>query len=471
VQVFLKIQKFFFIVILFGLCHACSNSIYSLENAPQGTSFVDENGDIVTSENSDALVELRHDETGKTLFTFHLSDDVDLENLVVERTATTTLIYFPSESDKTGLGDMVTVFVPCTPSTSALRVCAEATSADDMSEACDNTNVLLTRLADESGDYVWNNVDFRSGITDCKVEIATEEASVGVQSTVALPAYVSFQGPEGLEVDPDTAPQCLLLCDDPVLDAGGLSGSYTCNDPSITGPTDDISGTQFSCSAIFETGEVAQTFISRYLTDETPGFVWTFQNSSTVTLDLFNYNYLLPGQQESLAQCQFQCEMYVEGEGSFEFHVNDSDTLSYTVTGYDADNIYFLNPNDLIPVLAGLDGGVEGVDALIVTDGNDGTSYSFELAADDFANVFGFEKIDLDNGAVNEITLNADAVITTSDSHSLIVFGDAQDAVHLTDIGWSEGSDIVEKEGIDCIELTSGQATLYLQEDLEWSED
>ncbi|MBX7149683.1 hypothetical protein K1X76_11470 [bacterium] len=469
ISTILKFNKITFLVLAalsLLLFSSCSNRKLLLRNAPAGTVFTDEDGNIITKVALGHSAQLRNSQTNAVLFDFTPNNDINLTNLEISRSENGTVINFPSESDKDGLGNTLTLFVACNPSSSGVRFCPAVTSADDLSASCDGA-ILLTTQAEESGSYLWANATTRSGLSDCEVEVNIDDVNGGAQGTIVFSYSFSFLGPDGIDITPETAPDCLLACDDPTLDAGGVSGRYACNDPAITGPTEDISGTSFSCQSSFEGND--QNFVTNYLT-RTPSFTWTFLTESIATLDLANYNFLLSDEENNLVACEFQCEAFIEGEGSFEFTINDGEFLTYTVTGYDTDNTYFVDPDHLDPVLAGIDGGPVGVDTLVITDSNDNTDYSFTLGTGDFEHVTGFEIIDLDNGVVNSIFVDADSLLATSDTASLLILGTELDSIGLVDTTWEESATTVEINGVTCNELTNGEATLYLQEGITWGQ-
>lgn len=444
------VMAFCVVLTPFLSCNQDSAQTYTLENAPEGYQFTNTSGEVLTSLKSNAddmTVQLRSEE-GSVDLEFTVTGSVDLDRLTLERDLETVFINYDFPGDEIsidGIDTELTVYVPCNPMHNAVRFCYDITAQDEILPTCEFQSLPTTEEV-YSGNVTWLNPE-RSGITDCAISVINSKSLLqagGAQGTLLMPSSFSVTPPVDFVSNPETDPACAFLCDDPTYDLGGYEAHFFCNDPIVQLPTDSMDGTQLSCQLTYENTE----FHTQYF--ESNSLNWTFTGDERVALDAQQFNFLLKGQQLELLECQLTCEMFVEGDADLSFFVNGQDSFTYTLTGYDTDNVYFLDPNFSTPEHNYLDGGVEGTDTLVVTDGNTDTPLDIVLESYDFDDVVGFEVIDLNNGVENTISVDHVSLSNTSDTGTLKILGTSLDTVRTSIVA----EDSYEEDGIEFTQLT-----------------
>lgn len=458
-------KKYFVLWGLVFFCVSCGHGRDPLINPPSGFIFTNSSGDEIVRPSSDGLVQLRNG-SGEKLLQFTYGAPINFNHVIAARTVEKSLLHFPSLTDKAGIVGTISFFVPCSPDQNALRICPGATTASAVASACSG-ELLLTTEAPSSGAYTWANTT-RTGTDDCEVQVDIRDFNTGGSGTILLPYQFSFEGPEGHVYDAETDPQCQLLCDDPVVDFGGVERQYLADidygvhREAILPPLSDLAGSTISMQLTDSDPIPDPDFITRYFA-EPPTSLWSFRADNTVTLDLTGYNFLLSGEQSPLVACEIQCEMFDDGEGSFHFDIDGSDQIRHTVTGYDDNNVSYLSPLNIDKMLAGISGGVRGTSVLVITDAGADEPFYFELGADNFAQVSGFEVLDLNNGAINVVTLDSTSLLAFSDTDQLKIRGDADDTVRLHAETWTELSGTVTEDDVEYVRYQKGAATVLVE--------
>jgi len=451
---FLSAVLFFFSAII----TACSN-IVSLDNPPAGLVFTNTSGEIKSLADDGAVIQLRVEETSQIIAEFQVGGDVDFSNVTVEWDIDNFHIVFASEEDKSGIEGDISLFIPCSPDQNAVRVCPESTELEDTNSDCVNA-VVLTADESASDSYTFLNTD-RAGTDACQLAISSTVLNVAARGTDNVPYSFSLQNPGAPE---GSAPlRCTIQCDDPVLNIGGFDMSYACDftdgvDDIIEGPIDTLEGFSFSCE--LNGSDIPDNF-SRYF-DTHPNYNVSYVDSENATIDINHYNFLLSDEEADTVLCEYVCEAPEAGEGTIDYDFDGNDKANeITITGYDTDNIYFLNPLD-IPEEA--DGGELGDDTLVITDADADESFDFALGAGDFVSIVGFENIDLDNDVTNGVSLDEASVLAFSDTDTLIILGDESDTVTLSDAPWTVTNESVTIDDRNYVELSSGDAVVFVEE-------
>lgn len=155
-----------------GGSSATTASGSSLSGAPAGFVFTDAAGNTITSAAAGDLVQLRN-AVGLPILQFTMGTSaVNLDGALLVRNAFGTLVALNPPSAivtkaVSGLGDDITVFVPCGTEDDLIRACPNESQPPTSAPECSG-ELRLTGLSASSGGYTWDNTD-RTGTDDCQV--------------------------------------------------------------------------------------------------------------------------------------------------------------------------------------------------------------------------------------------------------------------------------------------------------------
>lgn len=145
--------------------------------SPDGTSFLVkaemvEHGSCVPPE----LKQVYSANSGNVIFGFYLyTEDVDLSNVLANRNDEASFVYFPNESDKSGMESPLTLYVSCAEDTADILVCPGVASLEEVTEGCPDS-VTLTYL-EEVDNYEW--LSHISGDDECIISVQVEDLGNG----------------------------------------------------------------------------------------------------------------------------------------------------------------------------------------------------------------------------------------------------------------------------------------------------